>query len=464
MQTTLNSTEMNAASILPAVALPLTAAPGLDSTTPLTVSPPVAPSQQPITLNPEQVVALSALTNFIAEPDTDSYFFVLEGYAGTGKTFLMQEVRAKFSKRMQFVYTAPTNKAAKVLRSVTGSAITIFVLLGLRIEKSGELKKLVGGEKPVDLSDVDVIFLDEASMANKFLLSELSRVSKESHVKVVFLGDRGQLPPVGEMESPVWQEPNGARLSQVMRHDNQILKLVTEIRTVMHHFNPSIDIRSDNANGEGVWKLSKAAFKADIFDAATKGVFSDGSKGKVVAWRNVRVEEYNNLIRSAIFGAAAKPGHFLLGDRVVATGPCKQGDVLLLGTDDEAIVEGVVETVHPLEPRYKAIELKVRTEENKLARLLIIHPYSQVLFNDDCQSLAHEAKRNPKLWKRFWDLKELFHEVKYAYALTAHRAQGSTYHTVYVDYQDILLNRNRKEAFQCLYVASSRPTKRLILA
>jgi len=54
--------------------------------------------------------------------------------------------------------------------------------------------------------------------------------------------------------------------------------------------------------------------------------------------------------------------------------------------------------------------------------------------------------------------------VKYAYAITAHRAQGSTYDTVYVDYQDILMNRERYEAFQCLYVASSRPRKTLYLA
>ena len=64
----------------------------------------------------------------------------------------------------------------------------------------------------------------------------------------------------------------------------------------------------------------------------------------------------------------------------------------------------------------------------------------------------------------FWALKELFHDVKYAYAITAHRAQGSTYENVYVDYQDILMNRERREAFQCLYVACSRPTTKLILA
>lgn len=403
---------------------------------------------------------------FIQDPDPSSPFFVLKGYAGTGKTFIMQEVIARCSVRQQnrFAFTTPTNKAAKVLRAVTGRACTIFALLGLRIEKNGELKTLVGGEKPADLSEIDVIFLDEASMINRFLFKLLGEIASESHVKIVFIGDKGQLPPVGEIDSPVWVEENGAALTQVMRHDNQILTLVTAIRDQIESWTPSIEIKSDHSATQGVWKCTKATFKQSIVDAATKGGFSDGSKAKVIAWRNVRVAEYNDLIRYSIFGAIAQPGYYVPGDRIVATAPCKRVDDALLSTDDEAIVEGVINTLHPMEPRYAAVELKCRTETNATIRLLVLHPSAQALYDADCQEIAHAAKGNPKLWKKFWALKELFHEIKYAYATTAHRAQGSTYETVFVDYLDILYNRNRKEAFQCLYVACSRPTTKLILA
>jgi exodeoxyribonuclease-5 len=141
-----------------------------------------------------------------------------------------------------------------------------------------------------------------------------------------------------------------------------------------------------------------------------------------------------------------------------------KGEEPLLNTDDEAIVESAVECRHPLEPKYAAIELRCRSEDNRVIRLLVIHPASAQAFANDSQTLAHDAKANGKLWKKFWDHKDLFHDVKYAYALTAHRSQGSTYENVWVDFQDILLNRNRKEAFQCLYVACSRPTTRLYLA
>lgn len=424
----------------------------------------IPPAAKTIRLNSDQEAAVESLLAFIADPDLSQPFYVLKGYAGVGKTFIMKEVLARCSKSAsRFAFTTPTNKAAKVLRAVTGRASTIFSLLGLRIEKNGELKELVGGEK-VDLSDLDVIFLDEASMVNKFLLTLLTSVAKENNLKIVFMGDPGQLPPVGESDSPVWAIDNGCFLTKVMRHDNQILELVTEIREQITSWTPCVDIRSNHSATEGVWKCTKLTFKQAIMTAAAAGGFSDGNKGKVIAWRNVRVAEYNDLIRYSIFGAAAQPGFYLSGDRIVATAPCKRGDEPLMGTDDEAIVESTIDTTHPLEPRYKAIELKCRTETNQTVRLLVLHPESQAIFDNDCQQMAHVAKGNPKLWKKFWQTKELFHEIKYAYALTAHRSQGSTYETVFVDFQDILYNRNRKEAFQCLYVACSRPTTKLILA
>ena len=279
------------------------------------------------------------------------------------------------------------------------------------------------------------------------------------------MGDIAQLPPVKEVQSPIWVvDWPRATLSKVMRHDNQILKLVTHIREKAAQFNPSITIASDNANGEGVWKLTAKTFKDSMYKAATEGWFADGTKAKVIAWRNVRVAEYNQLIRMAIYGAEARPGHFMPGERIIAAAPCMRGDDVLLATDDEAFVESSTECLHPVEGHYKTLELKCLTEGKKSIRLWVIHPDAVDGYNADCDALAHEAKKNPKLWKKFWELKELFHEVKYAYAITAHRSQGSTYETCFVDYQDILYNRNRKEAFQCLYVACSRPTTRLFLA
>lgn len=420
-----------------------------------------AVSSTPIQLTAEQSMAIDKLATFLADPNPKDNFFVLSGFAGTGKTFCMREVVARMGgSKAKFAFTAPTNKAAKVLKRVVGEATTIYSLLGLRIDKSGELKKLVGSTPP-DLSDIEAIFLDEGGMVN----SNLFTILRAQDVKVVFMGDPAQLPPVGEPASPIWAKCGiGASLSTVMRHDNQILSLCTRIRDTMNSIAPSIAITSDNDGNEGVWKQSKRDFKQSIYDAVCRGDFADGSKSKVIAWRNVRVQEYNDLIRNALWGAESQHSKYMVGERIVAAEPCMRGEDVLMTTDEEAIVESVVPCKHPMEPKYQALELKCRTEYNRTVRLLVLHPDSQADFDRDSQNLAHQAKGDGKLWKKFWEHKALFHDIRYAYALTAHRSQGSTYENVWVDYQDILVNRNRKEAFQCLYVACSRPTTRLYLA
>ena len=412
-----------------------------------------------IALTAEQSAAVDKLIAFIEDPSPIDLFFVLAGYAGTGKTFCMREViRRSNSSAARFAFTAPTNKAAKELRKVAEEAGTIYSLLGLRVDKSGELKKVVEGKPPEDLSKLDVIFIDEGSMINANLFAILREVSEKHGLKVVFMGDPAQLPPIKESNSLIWTLRNGVELTKVMRHDNQILAMVTGVRAAMNSIAPSITFKSDSSGGEGVLKHTKDSFRRSIYTAAESGLFADGYGAKVIAWRNVKVAEYNNLIRFAIFGASAVPGQYIAGDRIVAAGPILKGDEVIMNTDDEALVESFVECQHPMEPKYKGLELLCRTETNRKVRLLVIHPDSVQDFERDSMHLAHDAKGNGKLWKKFWDHKELFHDIKYAYALTAHRAQGSTYSNVWVDTADILYNRNRKEAFQCLYVACSRPT------
>jgi exodeoxyribonuclease V len=420
--------------------------------------------QQTFIPTSDQQVAIRTLLEFLEDPSVCDWYFCFRGFAGTGKTSCMREVaRLTASSAINIVYTTPTNKAAKVLREVVGTAQTIYSLLGLRVDKNGETKQITHG-KPVDLSEVDVIVVDEASMVNAHLFDLLQDVADKWHLKVIFMGDPAQLPPVKEVESMALKGDVSVELTKVMRHDNQILDLVTDIRKQVFSLVPTINIKTNSSGGEGVWKVSKMDFRKKIFEAAANGEFADGRTSKVISWRNKMVDEYNQIVRQAIFGAEAVKGFYLPGDRIVAGGPCERGDEILLHTDDEAVVEGVLECKHPLEPKYHALELKARTEYNEIIRLLVIHPISLQQFLNDSEMLAHEARGNPKLWKRFWEHRDMFHDIRYGNALTAHRAQGSTYTNCFVDYQDVLYNRNRREAFQCLYVACSRASKRLYLA
>lgn len=435
------------------------------------LEPHPAESSQPATSasrepNDQQAKAIENVLEFVQDPDPGHNMAILSGGAGTGKTFCVQHVRERIrGSRVKFAYTAPTNKAAKELRKMSGEAGTIFSLLGLRIDKSGELKELVAGERP-DLSDVDVILIDEGSMVNKNLMSHLKIVCNDGRMKVLFLGDNAQLPPVGEDSSPIWKEPGVPQwtLEKVMRHDNQILQLATHVRQQVFSLQSALRLTSSNDGNEGVWKQTKAQFKMDLYNRAQNGEFSDGNANKIIAWRNVRTGEYNDLVRQGIYGGEAQPGFYLPGDRIIAAGPCRMGEEIILATDEEASVVSVREANHPGESKYKMLELKCLTEDGRNIRVWAMHPASAPQFARDCEDLAHAARTDGRLWRKFWALKDIFHEIKYAYAITAHRAQGSTYTNVFVDSGDILLNRNRREALQCLYVACSRPTTRLYLA
>ncbi|MCI0501381.1 MAG: ATP-binding domain-containing protein, partial [Epsilonproteobacteria bacterium] len=61
-----------------------------------------------------------------------------------------------------------------------------------------------------------------------------------------------------------------------------------------------------------------------------------------------------------------------------------------------------------------------------------------------------------KLWKLFFQIKELFVDVKYTYASTIHKLQGSTYETIYIDLTDIERMHDKDMMYRLLYVAITR--------
>ena len=163
----------------------------------------------------------------------------------------------------KYIFTAPTNKATKVLESTFNELVpdhedgegyypqccTTFSLLGLKLMPNGGVKEIATPDKVTDLSKFTAIIVDEASMVGKALLSHLKTAVDEQSgtIKIIFLGDEGQLPPVKEEKSPVWPlcKDNTFSLMRVMRHDNQILSLATRIRKVRDNLAPCITITTD---------------------------------------------------------------------------------------------------------------------------------------------------------------------------------------------------------------------------
>lgn len=415
----------------------------------------------------EQGQAIETMVTFLRDPEAQ--FFLLAGYAGTGKTFCIQNLVDLARGRL--IFTAPTNKATKVLRDTLTTdqykpeCRTIYSLLGLRLEANGEVKELAVPEDPVDLTKYRAVIVDEGSMVNSKLFAFIQQVANDQKVKFIFMGDPAQLPPVGEHRSPIWEHCHKvAELTRVMRHDNQILTLATAIRKVVDHPAPRLNIQSDNADGQGVWRLGEGEFEARIMQATDAGRFSRANDAKAIAWRNATVDALNRRIRQRIFdNAASQP--WLPDDRVLVTEPAKdhEGDTVAT-TDDEGTITRVEVGWHPEWRGFKIWRVSITTDDNRPIVLRVLHEDCFAEHARRAEELAQAARLDRRKWGTFWDFKEAFHKLRHAYAITAHRAQGSTYEAAFVDWRDILLNRNRSEAFRCLYVACTRPKRELILS
>lgn len=427
--------------------------------------PEVAPIPKPAFVPTEdQAEALRLMKEFLRSPNEE--MFCLRGYAGTGKTFCISElVKSGALAPDKVVFTAPTNKAVKVLKAyladagIPSACRTIYSLLGLSLQANGEVKELASREDSVDLSALDAIVVDEGSMVNTYLMKEIRRAIDENDLKVIFMGDPAQLPPVGEITSPIWGVSSQFTLTKVMRYDNAILDLATRLRDIVDHPAPAIKIETI----EPVFVLKRPEFDAKIL--ANLELLKSG-EAKVIAWRNVTVDTYNRTIRKAIFGPEALTEKWLPDDKIVALASLKNlDDETFMTTDEGATIIKIVVGRHPKYSEYEIYNILVELENGTRQTIRVPTPTGQFDLNNKLESLATEAKAGKKyLWRTFWTLKEAFHEIRHAYAITTHRSQGSSYLKTFVDREDILLNRNRQEAFRSFYVACTRARKELNIA
>ena len=392
---------------------------------------------------------------------TGEPYFVLRGFAGTGKTFLLQKLVAVSGVTMLF--TAPTNKAAKVLGKAVGRpAKTTHSTLGLKMEQDGDTLKLTASDKPPYIPKNAILVVDEASMVGKELLRAIVAAAEAAGCKVLFVGDPAQLPPVGENMSSAWRMTDDpqcrAVLKHVMRFDNQLLGLSMKIRECLKDKTYRSPITDDHDKNGGVYLLSS---KQNFERALLKGVDSPAAfkDRKVIAWRNKTVDRYNDIVRDHL--GFTDP--YCVGEQLMLAEPVEYGGTIIASIDDEVTITSIGESkieMHDYEiPTWRmtvegdvAMTLSVARDEDKLNRML--------------GTLADKAKYAKGLhrkicWKEFWEAKRAFHKVRYGYAQTAHRAQGSTYTTVFIDQLDILANSDKRTAFRCLYVGATRPTTAL---
>lgn len=409
-------------------------------------------------LTEDQTNALEKLRKWMKNKEP---YFILAGYSGTGKTTLIS-ILSKELRVSETLWTAPTNKATKILKSMVGShrCKTIYSALSLRMEEKDDEIKLSDFSSADGLTGVKFLFVDESSMLSTDVFGHIGKyMARKTKMKVIFICDLAQLPPVGELVSPValLQCPK-VELTKVVRHDNEILGVSTHIRS---YIDTPEEITTPPAvflgEGSPVQLVPRETFNKNIIEDAKQG-FLDS---KVIAWRNARVDMYNTSIRKYKFGDLHEK-KWVVGENILFAEPITDQFVTV---DDEATIDDVVIGYHAKQKHLRCYYVRATLANGKSVNFKILHEDSENDFKTLLNTMALEA-RKPKMnwkWKAFWLMKAEFQKIRYAYAITAHRAQGSTFANVYVDVGDILANSNRNEAKKCLYVACSRASTKLYL-
>ncbi len=420
-----------------------------------------------IELSQQQWQSLQALEAFVHGSER---IYLLTGYAGTGKTTLLQALITRLQQQRDsrpVALTALSNKATKVLQSMAYrwgcevDCMTCCRLLGLKpvIDKETGGQKFEPDRDRKNLTtEYDLVVVDECSMINvdmwELLVSSVSRFTDRT--QLLFVGDSAQLPPVGETESPCFENVlHRSDLTEVIRYGGAIGLLAEDVRTNLERptMPRAVSDRNDT-NTEGIFTIPQPHWENLMLRAFKSSAYEqDPDQVRVLAYTNNRVNYLNNKIRAAIYGDQA--ARFVAGERLVAKNACMGRDGILLQTSEEC---EVLEAYLTRFEGWQVWELEVETDEHQERKLRVLHEDEQQRFKEILSDYSEK-----KQWMAFWDYKELFHDLSYAYSLTVHKSQGSTFQDVFVDVPNLMLNRKVIERNQLYYVAFTRAAKRLFL-
>ena len=454
------------------------------------------------TLNGDQKKSFDELKDFIYDRNDDS-IYVLKGWAGTGKTYCVSflvryvlDVIYPNKNWYKIAVTGPTNKSVRVIKKTTGiknprvTFQTIHKLLGLteRITSDGQQEFVNQGDFEPQIKKTKLLIIDEVSMLNDDLFHEILRY--RSDIKIICMGDPAQIPPVGKPDCIPFMdgllEMYGIKtleLKTIMRQkgDNPIIDTSVLIRTDLE--NPYIEtgIESNlNDRGEGIefLNLNSSSIRESFNDILSSYFNSEEFKedpeySKIIAWRNKTVEKMNQLVRKVIYGDESIGSKILLGEKLIANNPIIEMSQILFNTNDEFTVDKFeikTEKVRVADEEgglkyYETGVTFLNDEDKKITYFIdILHEDSESYFfvlANKLKKIAIEKKGKEKSWIKYYDFIRRFADVSYAYSITAHKSQGSTYTTAFVLEDDIDVNPNVVERNRIKYTAYTRSSKKL---
>ena len=454
-------------------------------------------------LTDDQKAALKYIKAFIEGPNRE---MILRGAAGTGKTSIVNVLLAeldqakKRGKFFDYICTATTNKAVEVIARNTGREYdrTIYSLVGLTVkdddDKGERIVREPGSESK--LKNYDLIVVDEASMLPRQVIAEIEQdLIEHSRPKILYIGDPCQLPPVqdkkyGFTESAVFGLVIWVELRQVMRTalDNPIVKLVTRMRKDMTKPEDQFDYDNDILeDGSGVrFYDNRGLFLQEMMNRFLSEEYKkDTDYCMAVCWRNNAVDMLNKYIRKRIYPDLAD--EYAEGEEVRTAialrrkTPGKSDSYFPVYNKEERLkileVEDQPDPVYGLEcwkvkvNNFRALPKNQMTMYAYILKSTSVEAYNILLTQKaaECKEREKEPGHDGKgklythseAWKPYKELRNYYLWVDYIYAMTTHKAQGTTVQNVFVVERDMNENQDVIERNKLKYTAFTRAAREL---
>ena len=440
----------------------------------------------------DQISAIQNLSDFLFSQDADS-MLLMKGYAGTGKTSLVGTlVKLLTELKQKTVLLAPTGRAAKVFSGYAGhSAFTIHKKIYRQKAFSNEP---VGFLPAANLHKDTLFIVDEASMianqgfdshtfgSGRLLDDLIHYVYSGENCRLILMGDEAQLPPVMLTESPALNpgvlEGYGlgvvrVSLTQVVRQgDNSgILFNATALREALRIGSVGIFPKLRLKGFEDFRSINGDMLIEEINTAYGR----DGIEDTIVVVRsNKRANIYNNGIRNRIL---YREEELSSGDRLMIA---KNNYYWTTGNQEmDFIANG--EIVQVLRVRktmelygFRFADVTVRFQDYDLEMDIKIlldtlqteapalpEELANKLFYNILEDYADIPTKAGKMKKMKTDPYFNVVQVKYAYAVTCHKAQGGQWKNVFIDIGYITEEMLGEDFYRWLYTAITRATERL---
>lgn len=439
----------------------------------------------------QQAELLERLGEFLMSDDPEK-LFLLRGYAGTGKTSVVSAlVRAMNGLKQKTMLLAPTGRAAKVISGYSGFP-------AFTIHKRIYRQKAMGDSRfqlAENLFSHTLFIVDEASMISNVggdtefgsgrLLDDLVEfVYSGDGCSLLLLGDTAQLPPVMQPHSPALEREKLASyglkvhefaLTQVVRQalESGILHNATRLRELLLDEKTDTFPQFETAQFADIRHLDGS----ELIDEIQRAYNGVGVEDTIVVTRsNKRANLYNNGIRNRVM---MKEDELTNGDLLMVTKnnyfwnkPYKEIDFIANGD----VLEVMRVRKHREMYGFRFVDLTLRSldygwEIDARIWLDILQCESPAQANEMHQRLFQlvaedypEIRNRRELIKTIYE-NEFFNalQVKFAYAVTCHKAQGGQWKKVFIDPGQVADERLNSDFYRWLYTALTRASETVYL-